>query len=298
MIYYPISSFQQDVKELVLKIERSGKKYTSIYAVPQGGIPLGTALSTLLDIPMIDDETRLTPMTLIVDDLVDSGATMKEFVGYDFACIHVKKHAPVLPTFYLYPQVDGWITYWWEKTEERGIEDHVTRMIQYIGEDPTREGLIETPARVIKSWKHLYSGYGTDPASIMKTFSADGYDEMVLLKDIELYSMCEHHMLPFFGKAHVAYIPDKKVIGVSKIARLVEVFSRRLQIQERLGDQVTSALMEHLQPKGAACIIEAQHLCMKMRGVEKQNSVMVTSSLKGSFLEKLAAREELMRLIK
>ena len=178
------------------------------------------------------------------------------------------------------------------------MKAHITEQLRYIGEDPTREGLVETPNRIVRSWKELYCGYDQDPKELLTTFDSDGYDQIVLLKDIELYSMCEHHMLPFYGKAHVAYIPDKKVIGISKLARLVDMFARRLQIQERLGEQVTSTLMEILQPQGAACIIEACHMCMRMRGVAKQQSTMVTSSLKGVFLTKGKARQELMGLIK
>lgn len=167
-----------------------------------------------------------------------------------------------------------------------------------IGENPDRNGLIDTPKRIVKSWNELYSGYKKEPEDILTVFPSEGYNQIVLLKDIELYSMCEHHMLPFFGKAHVAYIPDKKIIGISKLARLVEIYARRLQIQERIGNQVTAALMEHLQPLGAACIIEATHLCMRMRGVAKQNSVMTTSSLTGVFIKEKATREELLNLIK
>lgn len=177
-------------------------------------------------------------------------------------------------------------------------ENLIKGILTTLGEDPTREGLEETPKRVVKSWKELYAGYGQKPEDILKTFSSDGYDQIVVLKDIELYSMCEHHMLPFYGKAHVAYIPDGKVIGISKLARLVDIYARRLQIQERLGAQVTKALMEHLQPKGAACIIEATHMCMRMRGVGKQNSVMTTSSLEGVFLKNEKARLELLTLIR
>ena len=183
------------------------------------------------------------------------------------------------------------------------IENLIYDLLGEIGEDRERQGLKETPTRVRKAYlNELFIGYSQNPADVFKTFDSETYDQMVLLKDIEFYSTCEHHMLPFFGKAHIAYIPDKKIIGISKLARLLEVFSRRLQIQERIGEQVTSALMEYLQPIGAACIIEAAHLCMRMRGIGKQNSVMVTSSLKGNFLQKsgsgYAAREELMRLIK
>lgn len=174
----------------------------------------------------------------------------------------------------------------------------ISALIKEIGEDITREGLIETPLRVVRSWKELYSGYGKDPKDLLTVFEAGTYNQIVLLKEIELFSMCEHHMLPFFGVAHVAYIPGEHVIGISKLARLVDVFARRLQIQERIGEQVTDALMEHLKPKGAACIIEASHMCMKMRGVNKQNSIMVTSSMRGAFLEDNKSRNELMQMIK
>jgi GTP cyclohydrolase I len=169
--------------------------------------------------------------------------------------------------------------------------------LRYIGEDPNREGLIETPSRILRSWTEIYSGYGKNPADLLTVFEPDGCDQIVVLKNIELYSMCEHHMLPFFGVAHVAYLPNKKVIGISKLARLVDIYARRLQIQERIGEQVTSALMEFLQAKGAGCIIEATHMCMRMRGVSKQNSVMVTSSVKGAFRE-ASVKQEFLNLIK
>lgn len=176
----------------------------------------------------------------------------------------------------------------------------IRQIIDHVGDDHRREGVIETPKRVVASWNELYSGYAQDPADVLKTFDADNYDQIVLLKDCELYSMCEHHMLPFFGKAHIAYIPGDKnrVVGISKLARLLDVYARRMQIQERICQQVTRALMLHLQPKGAACIIEAKHMCMCMRGVNKQNTIMVTSSLEGAFFGSSAARAELMQLIK
>lgn len=180
----------------------------------------------------------------------------------------------------------------------RSAEGLIKQILFEIGEDPDREGLLDTPKRVVKSWYELFAGYAQDPEDHLTVFEAGTYDQIVLLKDIEMYSTCEHHMLPFIGKAHVAYIPNKKVIGISKLARLLETYARRLQIQERIGEQVTKALMEHLQPKGAACVIEARHLCMCARGVGKQNSVMTTSSLKGSFIEEKDARAELFSLIK
>ena len=177
-------------------------------------------------------------------------------------------------------------------------ENLIRNTLQAIGEDPNREGLMNTPKRVVKMWKEIYAGYGQDPAKILTLFDAEGYDQIILLKDIELYSMCEHHNLPFIGKAHIAYIPNDKIVGISKLARLLDIYAKRMQIQERIGDQVTTALMEHLKPLGAACIIEAQHLCMNMRGVAKQNSIMVTSSIKGCFLNDASVKQELMELIK
>ena len=179
-------------------------------------------------------------------------------------------------------------------------EELVRQMLLVIGENPDRDGLLDTPDRVVRMWGELFSGYKKDPAEVFKTFESDGYDQMVVLRDIEFYSMCEHHMLPFFGRLHIAYIPspDGKVIGVSKLARLAEIFTRRLQIQERIGKQIVEALDEHLKPLGSACIIEATHLCMVARGVQKQNSVMVTSAVTGVFRDDLNARQELMTLIK
>ena len=178
--------------------------------------------------------------------------------------------------------------------------NNIKEILIHLGEDPNREGLIKTPHRIVKSWDEIYSGYSKKPEDVMTIFAADGYDQIILLKDIELYSMCEHHMLPLIGKAHIAYLPDPngKIVGISKLARLLDIYAKRLQIQERLGQQVTDALEALMQPLGAACIIEAQHLCMRMRGVAKQNSYMVTSSLTGKFKTDPQARQELLTLIK
>lgn len=168
-----------------------------------------------------------------------------------------------------------------------------------IGEDPDREGLRDTPDRVIRSWTEIYAGYGQDPASILATTFEDvnGYDEMILLRDIPFHSNCEHHMLPFNGKAHVAYLPKDRVVGLSKLARLVECFARRLQIQERMTRDIAEAIMTHLQPFGAGVVIEANHGCMVCRGVKKENAVMVTSTLLGDF-KNPATRAEFMALIR
>lgn len=177
------------------------------------------------------------------------------------------------------------------------IEQAIRQIIFHIGEDPDREGLLETPARVVRSYRELYSGYGQDPASVLKTFTDGACDELVILRNSEFSSTCEHHMLPFIGRAHIAYIPDGKIVGISKLVRLLEIYSRRLQVQERLTVQITQALDQHLKPKGSACVIEASHQCMTCRGVQKQHSELVTSSLTGVFREESSTRSELFRLI-
>jgi GTP cyclohydrolase I len=174
----------------------------------------------------------------------------------------------------------------------------VRRLLAYIGEDPDREGLQETPARFLKAWEEYTRGYREKPEDILKSFEdgAQSVDEMVIVRDIPVYSLCEHHLAPFFGKAHVAYIPQKRIVGLSKIARVVDVFSRRLQVQERLTAQVAQALEEVLQPKGVGVVVEANHLCMMMRGVEKQNSSTVTSCLLGLFRSDERTRTEFLKL--
>jgi GTP cyclohydrolase IA len=180
------------------------------------------------------------------------------------------------------------------------VANGIESILRYIGEDPTRDGLKDTASRVLRSYGEIFSGYQFTPekiAGLFTVFEAD-HEEVVLLKNIEFYSTCEHHMQPFFGNAHIAYIPNGKVVGVSKLVRVLEVYARRLQIQERLCQQVTSALMTHLNPMGAACILEAKHFCMVCRGVNKQNCQMVTSSLQGAFRTDAATRQELMSLLK
>jgi GTP cyclohydrolase I len=181
---------------------------------------------------------------------------------------------------------------------EETIADLVRKMLTLIGEDPNREGLRRTPERFEKAFRYLTSGYRQDPEKLLNgaMFSVC-YDNMVVVKDIELYSLCEHHLLPFFGKCHVAYIPNKKVVGLSKIARLVNMYARRLQIQERLTSQIAKAIQENLAPEGVGVVIEARHLCMVMRGVEKQHSAAMTSAMLGAFRENKQTRDEFLSLI-
>lgn len=184
-------------------------------------------------------------------------------------------------------------------TGEETIADLVRRMIVLLGEDPNREGLRRTPERFEKALRYLTSGYRQDSDKLLNgaMFSVC-YDEMVVVKDIEVHSLCEHHLLPFYGKCHVAYIPSKKVVGLSKIARLVNMFARRLQIQERLTNQIAEAIQQRLGPQGVGVIIEAKHLCMVMRGVEKQHSSAVTSAMLGAFRENKQTRDEFLALVR
>ena len=181
----------------------------------------------------------------------------------------------------------------------KNLANNIKSVLSEIGENTERDGLLKTPERVAKSMEFLTNGYDKDPSEILKSaMFAEDYSQMVLVKDIELYSLCEHHMLPFFGKAHVAYIPNGNIVGLSKIPRIVDVFARRLQVQERLTDEIKDCLQDTLNPIGVAVVIEAQHLCMQMRGVQKQHSSTTTSAFSGIFLKDEKTRSEFMNLIK
>jgi len=186
----------------------------------------------------------------------------------------------------------------WNEANINELSEIYYRVLRLLGEDPDREGLIKTPERVAKALNFLTMGYTINPFEIINSAKfKEEYRQMVIVKDIDIYSMCEHHMLPFFGKAHVAYIPDGYITGLSKIARVVEAFSRRLQIQERLTTQIRNCIQDSLKPLGVAVVIEAQHMCMQIRGVQKQNSVTTTSAFTGIFLSNLNTREEFVHLI-
>ena len=177
------------------------------------------------------------------------------------------------------------------------LEDLVAEMIRRLGDSPERDGMALTPERVAESMRFLTKGYGESPGAVLgDALFEETHQNMVLVKDIELYSLCEHHLLPFFGKAHVAYIPDGHIVGLSKVARLVEVFARRFQVQERLTEQIAQALWDTVKPQGVAVVVEAYHLCMMMRGVQKQNSKTITSAMRGVFLSDQATRDEFLRL--
>lgn len=177
------------------------------------------------------------------------------------------------------------------------IERHAKKILEYIGEDPTREGLLETPKRMRKAWDEIFSGYKTDPKDLVKCFTKGTCEEMVILKNAEFYSTCEHHFFPFFGHCSIGYIPNGKVIGVSKLARILDCFSKRMQIQERMTSQIADFLVEELQPKGVFVLCEGVHFCMTSRGVRKQDASMITSAIRGVFKENAQTRNEFLHLI-
>ena len=272
-------------------------KFEKIHGIPVGGWFVARQIQDKLfptPVPKVED-------TFVVDDIVDSGRTLKPFhdAGFTTGALVVKEHAEVRPSFWVteVPK-DCWVWFPWERQKE--IEDSVQRIIEYIGDDPMREGLRGTPERIVKSWGELYCGYGGDPKSVLhdgaQFLEHNDYDQIIVLRDIEFYSMCEHHMLPFFGKAHVGYLPDKAVAGVSKLVRMVEVFARRLQIQERFTQEIAEAVNEVLNPRGVGVVVEAQHFCMMSRGVKQADSKMITSALRGSFLES-QNKDEFLRLL-
>ena len=182
--------------------------------------------------------------------------------------------------------------------KQKKLEELFREILKTLGEDSGREGLLETPGRVAKSYEKLFSGYGQNPREIVKEFGSENYDQMIICKKIDFFSMCEHHMLPFFGKISIGYIPKKKIIGISKLPRLTEIFARRLQNQERLTKQVADNLTELINPQGVGVVVEAQHLCMMARGVEKQNAIMTTSAFSGIFKKNIKTRNEFLDLIK
>lgn len=265
-----------------------------VFGVPRGGIPVAylvkDALSHYLKVVVVD---HVQDAQVIVDDLIDSGATQQAYssAGVPFFALLDKR---VMSDA-------GWIVFPWESASEAAaetIEDNFRRVLQYVGEDPTREGLIETPARATKAWEEWTEGYTMKPEDVLKVFEdgAEHCDEMVVVKDIPVYSHCEHHMAAIFGTATVAYIPNGRIVGLSKLSRLVNVFAHRLQVQERLTNQIADALQEHLKPTGAGVLIRARHLCMESRGVCQQGHHTITSALRGMIKEDPSARAEFLQL--
>lgn len=270
-----------------LIVQRYGRDPIRAYPVPRGGVPVALALAAMHPLKLVDDPANAD---IVIDDLIDSGATRDRFGHLPFYVLIDKKQDA--------PYRNAWIEFPWEVGSDGGIEDNIVRLLQYVGEDPTRGGLAETPGRVAAAWQFWCSGYGQEPGDVLKVFEdgAEGTDEMVVVKDIPFYTHCEHHMAPFFGTATIAYVPEGRIVGLSKLSRLLDIFARRLQVQERLTCQVADALMEHLKPRGAGVVIKARHLCMESRGVCKQGHHTVTSALRGVFKDQPSTRSEFLAL--
>ncbi|MFA6971398.1 MAG: GTP cyclohydrolase I FolE [Gallionella sp.] len=288
-------ALEADVEKLAGLVKAGSRQFDNIYGVPRGGTIVAMLLSRHLKLPLID-AWQITPKTLIVDDLIDSGATMKKF-SKDVcrAVLYKKPYSPDVVNCWV-REVEDWIEFFYENTA-KDIADNVTRILEYIGENPNREGLKDTPHRVVRMYGEIFGGYAQDPENLFKAVFTSDVDEMVIIRDIPFFSHCEHHMVPFFGKCHIAYLPKGKVLGLSKFSRLVEIYAKRLQIQEHLTKEIADAIDKHLKPAGVAVVIEARHLCTEMRGVKKHNNTTITSVTKGSFRENPQTRNEFLTLI-
>jgi GTP cyclohydrolase I len=281
------------INGLIRKIKISGLKPQSIYGIPKGGVMPATVLSERLKLPLVD-----TPNinSLIVDDILDSGRTMAKY-EFPMKCVLLNKNKKIKILSALQVKPTEWIQFPWE-VNESGIEENIVRILEYIGEDPKREGLLETPKRVVKAYNELFAGYKQDPAIILGKVFTNSYNQMVISKDIEFTSFCEHHILPFQGTVSIAYLPKGKIVGLSKLARLVEIYARRLQVQEQMTDDIANAINKCVKPDGVAVTIKAKHSCQSIRGVRKQLPEMITTRLIGAFLEHPQTRAEYYSLIK
>ena len=270
----------EDVDE---RLARLGLNGVTVWGIPRGGAIVAGLAQKHGAIPVIDPSKA----TIAVDDIIDSGATQSDVLER----YNLKTVALVDKT---QETVNEWVHFPWEESPEQDIASSVMRCLQYLGEDPSRDGLRDTPQRVVTSWGELYGGYDVDLSKVLRWFD-DPTDEMIISKGIQFYSTCEHHMLPFFGYASVGYIPKGKVIGISKLSRIVETYARRLQTQERLTYQIGQALEDMVD--GVAVHVTAQHFCMMSRGVNQQHSEMVTNYLTGPFRDKPEARNEFLMAV-
>lgn len=265
-------------------------RWTGVHGVPQGGAPVAVMVANRLGVPILDQPE---PGCLVVDDLADTGATALRHNGHTFDALYRKPHTPtdICPDAI---EVDGWLRFPWERHDGTPT-DAVTRLLQWVGEDPTRDGLRDTPTRVVKALRDLCGGYHLDPADILDRCFDVAHDEMIVVRRIPFNSLCEHHLLPFQGHATVAYVPGDRIVGLSKLARLVDCYARRLQVQERLTDQIADAVERHLDPVAVGVIVTAHHTCMSHRGIQK-HAEMVTSALRRGMRDDPAARNELLTL--
>lgn len=267
-------------------IQMAAAGHCKAFPVPRGGIPAAYAIQQ--HYPMLQLVASFEEADCCIDDLVDSGNTRDRFPGKPFYTLFDKQVEDL-----------GWLVFPWEATLEQSAEDIGTRLLQFIGEDPTREGLQETPVRFLKAWQEWTSGYSQDPACLFKDFGdgAENYDEMVIIDPIPFYSHCEHHLAAIFGSVHIAYIPNGRIAGLSKFARLVDVYTKRLQVQERLTVQIAEDIVKYLEPLGVGVVVRARHFCMESRGAKKPGAETTTVALRG-VLKDGAPRAEFLSLIK
>lgn len=282
------------VEELANRYKPSSA-ITKVYGVPQGGVPVALLVAQRLGLTIT--ETPEPGTTLIVDDLVDSGRTLSKYAESGFHCetLYRKPYSPTNISPFA-TEVDTWLAFPWEK-DDGDPTDAVVRILQHIGEDPTRDGLLDTPKRVSKAMREMTRGYALDPAEILSKSFEVAHDEMIVVTGVDYFSLCEHHMLPFYGKATIGYIPkpNSRIVGLSKLPRLLDCFSKRLQVQERLTNQIAEAIVEHLDPRGVGVVLTGHHTCMSARGIEKHGQ-MVTSCLLRDMRDDSAMRAEFLSL--
>lgn len=291
LTHQDIDEAARGAAERIARATKHDDHFTDIkvYPVPRGGVPAAYKIAQYLPtLALVDDPSKAR---VFVDDIVDSGATRarfaKEFPGRPFVALFEEKPAE-------------WVVFPWEGTAEGSAGDVVTRFLQFIGEDPSRGGLKETPARVVKAWGEWFGGYKINPRDVIKAFDdgAGNVDEMVVVRDIPMYSHCEHHVAPFFGVAHIGYVPQGKIVGLSKLARLVDIFAHRLQVQERLTNQIADAMMDCLGPLGVGVVLSCRHMCMESRGIRRPGAMTVTSALRGVMRTVGEARSEFLSLVR
>ncbi len=282
--------------------QRGNSPNVNVYAIPRGGVIASYMVAALFNklprepwanLHFVDDPALAH---IVLDDLIDSGATMTKTLaltkgGTGFALFDKGPNSTYR---------DKWLVFPWEVTAEKSIEDAFVRLLQFVEPNPTRGGLVETPARMAKAWAFWTSGYKADPAAILKTFEDGGevYDEMIHVKNIPFYSQCEHHLAPFFGTVSFAYIPDKRIVGLSKMNRLVEVFARRLQVQERMTAEIIDNFVKVIKPVGAGIVVKARHMCMESRGVCHQGCETTTTRLYGVMKTQPSTRAEFLNYSK
>lgn len=286
-----IDVFTQSLADSISQISTKPLK---VYPIPRGGVAIAYLLKNYCNITIVDDPKDCD---IFIDDLIDSGATYErycsQYPGKPFLPLIDKRELTFKNQWLVFPWELG------ENNQDNSAEDIVIRLLEFVGEDPKRGGLLETPQRVIKAWKDWCSGYNKNPEDVLKVFEdgAESYNQMIVVLNLPFYSHCEHHLAPFFGTVSIAYLPKGKIVGLSKFHRLVDIFSRRLQVQERLTDQIAAAIQNSLDPYGVGVFMKARHLCMESRGICKQGHETITTALTGLFSEQPSVKAEFLNYV-